>query len=167
MAFDAFLKLVNTNGTPVPGESLDAVHKGEIQILGYNFNVTNHGSLGSATGGAGAGKATFGDFQFSTNESKASLSLFQACASGNHFQKAIVALRKAGGERNFEFMQITMSPVFVSSFNSGGSSGDDVPHDDVHLSYGAIHFQYTPQKPDGSADTPTTAGWDLKLNKQA
>ncbi len=166
MAFDAFLKLVPaTAGQPSPtGESQDAKHPGEIQISGYNLGITQH--VTQSTTGGGAGKATFNDFSFSTPVSKASPLLFQACAAGSHFTHAIVSLRKSGGA-GFDFLKITMGSVLVSSYSSGGGGGDETPHDDVHLSCGNIHFDYTPQHPDGSPDTPVKGGWDIVKNGPA
>ena len=97
MAFDAFLKLVTSTGTTVSGESLDKVHAGEIELTGYNLGTTHPSTVGSATGGAGAGKATFSDFSFTTSVSKVSPALFQACTQGTRCNQAIVTLRKAGG----------------------------------------------------------------------
>ena len=169
MAFDAFLKLVTSTGTTVPGESLDKIHTGEIELTGYNLGTTHPSTVGSATGGAGAGKATFSDFSFTTTVSKVSPTLFQACAQGTRFNQAIVTLRKAGARAGagVEFLKITMGTVFVSAYQSGGAVGDEVPHDDVHLAYGNIHFQYVPQTPDGSAGAPVTGGWDVQKNAPA
>ncbi|HEY2706153.1 MAG TPA: type VI secretion system tube protein Hcp [Candidatus Dormibacteraeota bacterium] len=172
MAFDAFLKLVPAAAAqPAPtGESQDAKHPGEIPISGYNLGITQHITQGSASAGAGAGKATFTDFSFTTPVSKASPLLFQACAAGARFSQAIVSLRKAGGASKgagFDFLKITMNGVFVSGYSSGGAAGDESPHDDVHLSCAGMHFDYTPQRPDGSADTPVKGGWDITKNVPA
>ena len=43
----------------VKGDSLDANHKGWFEISGFDFGLGNTSSIGSATGGAGAGKVTF------------------------------------------------------------------------------------------------------------
>jgi type VI secretion system secreted protein Hcp len=162
--FDAFLKL-----DTVAGESADQAHSGEIPLSGYNLGVSHPINQGSVSGGAGAGKASFADFSFTTPQSKASPILVQACAAGTRFNQAVVSLRKAGaqGRGGFEFFKMTMSSVFVSSLSSGGSSGDDVPHDQVTLSFAKIQFQYTPQLASGAPDRPVTAGWDITKNAPA
>ncbi|MDB5068072.1 MAG: Hcp1 family type secretion system effector [Chloroflexi bacterium] len=171
MAFDAFLKLMNAANQVVAGESQDATHRNEIELSGYNLGAVHPVTQSSATGGAGAGKATFNDFSFTIAASRVSPILFQACAQGTRFNQAIVTLRKsAGGSKTgtgLEFLKITMGSVLVSHFSTGGSSGDDVPHDDVHLSYGKIQIQYTPQRTDGSADVPVSGGWDVQKNGPA
>jgi type VI secretion system secreted protein Hcp len=167
--FDAFMKLVGAGGQSVAGESQDASHRNEIELSGYNISAVHPVTQTSASGGAGAGKATFNDFSFTTPVSRVSPLLFQACAQGTRFSEAIVTLRKAGpgGKAGLEFLRITMGAVLVSHFNTGGPIGDDLPHDEVHLSYGKIQFQYVPQRPDGSPDRPVAAGWDVQKNGPA
>jgi type VI secretion system secreted protein Hcp len=53
----------------IKGESLDAKHKDEIEVLSFSWGVTNSGSAGSG-GGGGTGKAKF-----------------QARISGDHAQR--------------------------------------------------------------------------------
>jgi type VI secretion system secreted protein Hcp len=170
VAFDAFLKLITASGQPVAGESTDRVHANEIQLTGYNIAASHPINQGSATGGAGAGKATFNDFTFSTPAtSKVTPILFQACAQGTRFSQAVVSVRKAGGAggSGIDYLKITMGSVFISALSTGGSSGDPAPHDDVHLSYGSIRFEYTPQNPNGTTQPPVSGGWDVQKNAPA
>ncbi|MEA2616491.1 MAG: type secretion system secreted protein Hcp, partial [Chloroflexota bacterium] len=88
MAFDAFMKLVSAGGS-VAGESQDATHRNEIELSGYNISAVHPVTQTSASGGAGAGKATFNDFSFTTPVSRVSPLLFQACAQGTRFNQAI------------------------------------------------------------------------------
>jgi type VI secretion system secreted protein Hcp len=53
MASNIFAKIGD-----IKGESLDAKHKDEIEVLSFSWGVTNAGVMPSG-GGAGAGKATF------------------------------------------------------------------------------------------------------------
>ena len=55
MATDIFAKLGD-----IKGESADAKHKDEIEVLSFSWGVANSGSSGSGSG-SGAGKATFQD----------------------------------------------------------------------------------------------------------
>lgn len=170
MAFDAFLKLTTATGQQVQGESQDKVHVNEIELSGYNLGAVHPINQGSATGGAGAGKATFNDFSFTTaSVSKVTPILFQACAQGTRYNQAVVTVRKAGsgpGAR-VDYLTITMGTVFISSFITGGPSGDAAPHDEIRLSYGSLKIQYIPQNPNGSAQAPVTGGWDVVKNAPA
>lgn len=173
MAFDAFLKLTTAaTGQPVQGESQDKVHLNEIELSGYSLGAVHPTNVGSATGGAGAGKATFNDFSFTTpSVSKVTPILFQACAQGTRYSTAIVYVRKAGGgaspSTGADYLTITMGTVFVSSFTTGGPSGDASPHDEIRLAYGSLKIQYTPQNPNGTPGQPVSGGWDVVKNAPA
>jgi len=54
---DYFLKIDG-----LPGSSTDEKHKDEHEISDFSFGVENPTTIGSATGGAGAGKIKFNEF---------------------------------------------------------------------------------------------------------
>ena len=161
MAFDAFLKLDG-----IKGESQDDKHKGEIEIESFSWGVTQTGTLAFG-GGGGAGKAQFQDFHFTSKVSKASPQLFIKCATGEHLKEGTLTLRKAGGSRQgIEFYKIRLADVLVSSYQSGGSAGGDVPADQFSLNFTKIEYTFTTQNADGVAGEIVTGGFDLKQNKK-
>ncbi len=159
MASDIFAKIGD-----IKGESVDDKHRDEIDVSSFSWGVTQTGTLAFG-GGAGAGKAQFSDFSFTTNTSKASPKLFLACASGEHIKDATITVRKAG-ERPLEYIVIKMNDVLISSYQTSGSSGQDRPTESISMAFAKIEFTYIPQKADGSSDAPISAGWDLKANKK-
>jgi type VI secretion system secreted protein Hcp len=157
-AVDYFLKIDG-----VPGESMDAVHKGEIQVESFSWGETQQGAH-AAGGGGGAGKVLMQDFHFVSKFTKASPVLFLACATGQHIKKAELFCRKAGGKQE-EFLKVTMTDLLVSSYQTGGSGHSDiVPTDQISLNFSKVEFEYKEQKPDGSLAGPTKAGYDVKQN---
>jgi type VI secretion system secreted protein Hcp len=161
VAFDAFLKLGE-----VKGGSTDAAHKDEIVVREYSFGVNNTASVGSTGGGAGAGKATFSDLTFTTPLSVASPKLLLACASGVHYDTAVLTLRRSGGTKPPDFLKITLKTVLVSSYLDAGASSDDTPLDSITLAFGAIRVDVFTQNPSGgTAPPPSSAGWDRSKNQ--
>jgi type VI secretion system secreted protein Hcp len=160
MAFDAFLKLDG-----IPGESTDAKHKDEIEILSFSWGVSNSGSVAHG-GGGGAGKASFQDFSFASFLQKSSPKIWLACATGEHIKSAVLTLRKAGGETSgIEFYKVTLSDVLVSSFQESGSDGgDDRPFDSFSLNYAKIRTDYTLVNQKGSIGGTTSAEFDIVKN---
>jgi len=157
---DYFLKIDG-----VDGESTDDKHKGEIEVESWSFGGTNSGSF-SSSGGGGSGKVMLNDFSFVKKIDKASAKLFTACATGEHLKTATLVCRKAGKEQQ-EFLTIVLSPILVSSFQSGGSAGSDViPMDQISMNYAKIEFKYKEQKPDGSLGGEVVGGWDVTTNKK-
>jgi len=155
---DYFLKIDG-----IEGESQDAKHKSEIDVLSWSIGETNGGSM-SFQGGGGAGKVSFQDFHFTMRMSKASPKLFLACASGQHIPKAVLTVRKAGTEQQ-EFFQVTMSDLLVSSYQTGGAGSDNsLPIEQISLNFAKIEVQYKQQDAKGQLGGPIKAGWDLKQN---
>jgi len=156
-AVDYFLKLDG-----IAGESADAKHKGEIEVLSFSFGETLTGGAGRAGGGR-AGKVEMSDFAFTAGTSKASPVLFQHCAEGRHIKQAILTLRKAG-KGQLEYLKIKLEDVLVSGYSLAGQESEGNPHDSFSLDFRKISFDYSPQKPDGSLAGTVHGGWDLAKN---
>src|SRR5438034_3101761 len=84
----------------VSGPSKDPAHAGAFEIKDFSFGVENPTTIGSATGGAGAGKIKFNEFTIKKTTDKASPAFFKNCATGAHYKTVIIAIRKAGSEPN-------------------------------------------------------------------
>ena len=159
MAVDYFLKLDG-----IPGESTDAKHKDEIDVLAFSWGVSQSGSTRPGGGGGASGKAVFEDLLVVARTSKASPKLWLACASGQHLKSAILTCRKPG-KAPFEFLKITLTVVLISSYEIDGSD-EELPLDQVALAFAKVETVYTPQDPTGKAQPPVKAGWDVKQNKK-
>lgn len=157
MATDIFAKIGD-----IKGESLDAKHKDEIEVLSFSWGVTNSGGGAVPGGGGGAGKATFHDLTITHAIDKASPVLFQSCATGVHIKDATITHRKAGKGQQ-EFLIVKMNDVIITSVSHGGSQ--DGSSESVSLAFAKVDFEYKPQKPDGSLDAGVHFKYDLKANK--
>lgn len=158
MAVDYFLKI-----SGMEGESQDEKHKGEIEVLSWNWGATQAGTHARG-GGGGAGRVDMQDFTLTKYIDKASPKLILACAKGDHVDKAILTCRKAGGEQQ-EYLKVTFSGLMVSSYQTGGSEGTESPTENVSLNFAKVEFEYREQKPDGTLGGTVKAGYDLKTNK--
>jgi type VI secretion system secreted protein Hcp len=146
----------------IDGESQDASHANEIDVLSFSFGVTQ--TISDPSGGGGeTGKATFADISFAKRLDKASPKLYEHCASGKHIPTATLTVRR-DGEQGFEYYKVTLTDVLISSVSTGGSAGDVVPTETLSLNYGRIEWEYVPQKEDGSADASVKSGWDVSTN---
>jgi type VI secretion system secreted protein Hcp len=157
MAADIFAKIGD-----IKGESLDAKHKDEIEVLSFSWGVTNTGST-SPGGGVSAGKATFQDLSIVHNIDKASPLLLQACATGTHLKEATITHRKAGKSQQ-EFLIVKMNDIIITSVTHSGT-GNQPGSENVSLAFAKVDFEYKPQKADGSLDAGIHFKYDLKANK--
>jgi len=149
----------------IPGESNDAKHKGEIEVLSWSWGEVNEAPPRGPGGGAGAGKVDMSDLTVTAQFSKASPQLLLACASGKHFKTAVLTARKAG-KAQADYLTFSLTDVLVSSYQVAGSADTNVPTDSVGLSFGKIQVEYKEQKADGSLGDAVKVGWDRKANKQ-
>jgi type VI secretion system secreted protein Hcp len=152
-AFEIFLKLDG-----VEGESIDAKHPKEIEVLSFSHGLSMPPPL---PGGGGGGKASFSDFNITKLVDKSTPILFLKCAQGAHINEALLVLRQSGAS-GFEFYKIKLTDVLITSVQTSGSSGgDNRPVESISLNFTKIEWTYVPQKADGTADTAVVTTWDL------
>ncbi|MFC7486707.1 Hcp family type VI secretion system effector [Knoellia sp. CPCC 206453] len=152
----------------IKGESQDARHKNEIDVLSWTWGVSQTATPGRGGGGgagAGAGKATFHDFTFTHRVDMASPLLMKACATGEHLRDATITVRKAGGIQQV-YLIVTMTDLLVTDVSMSVIGEGDVTTESVVLTFAKVDLEYKPQKPDGSLDTGVHFTYDLKARKQ-
>ena len=148
----------------IKGESTDHKHAGTIEIESFSWGASNPGSFAGG-GGGGSGKVTFQDIHYTSRVNKASPLLAKACATGQHIKKAVLFVRKSGGDAQ-DYYKMTLEDILVSSYQSGGSSGSNtLPVDQFSLNFAKIEFAYSPQKDDGKLDAPVIFKYDQKVGK--
>jgi type VI secretion system secreted protein Hcp len=155
MAIDTHIKFDG-----VDGESTDAAHKGEVDVLSWHWGVSN---AAPATGGGGTGRATPADLQITHLYDKASPTLAKKCVQGAHFPTVVLTTRKAG-EGQKDFLKITMKEVFITSVTPSAGGGGEII-ESVAMRYGHIDFSYKPQTAAGGLGGEVKFGWNVKTSK--
>lgn len=159
MAFDTFLDIDG-----VEGECTAAGFEKKIEIYSFSWGASNPTTVGSGKEGLSAGRCTISSFNVMKKTEKSSTALFQACCTGEHFKRAVVTMRKAGGAGGQQgFLIYTFTDVMVESIQwSGSSGGDDTPTESVSLAFAKVDIVYNVQSPDGKTFTKAgNASWDL------
>ena len=127
---DYFLKVDGLDGG-----STQVGHKGDFEIKDFSFGIENPTTIGSATGGAGAGKIKFNEFTIKKTTDQASPLFFRNCAAGAHYKKVTLAVRKAGGDpknAGTDFLKVVFSDVLTSRYvNTGVQPAPPPPPVDV------------------------------------
>ena len=155
---DAFLDLQG-----ITGESLDAIHTKQIEVLSMSWGVSNSGSAQSMSG-SGSGKAQVHDLNITKMADAASTPLIQACVMGTHIPSGTLTLRKAGGSSALEYMVYKLTNVFVSGV-SQSSTGPEL-HESVTLNFQAFTVTYASQDETGAQAASTPFGYDIAKNQQ-
>jgi type VI secretion system secreted protein Hcp len=163
MPFDTFLKIDG-----VDGESSDAKHKGEIEILSFSWGVSQAitGTV-SSSGTFSGQRCDMTALTVVKQLDKASPKLAQGCAAGDHFASATLTLCRSAGDKQ-PYMKYKLSDVLLESVRTGGAGDGEggVPTEEVGIRYAKIELEYTVVGTDGKAAGNVTGGWDLKENKK-
>lgn len=147
----------------IKGESRDARHKDEIDVLSWSWGVS-HPAVASPGGGGGAGKASFSDLTFTHRVDRASPLLMKACATGEHVKDATITVRKAGKGQQ-EYLVVTLSDVVVTSVSLSVDTAGDAAGEVVTLAFAKVDLEYRPQKQDGTLEPGVHFTFDLKSNR--
>ena len=159
MAMDMFIKI-----DTLKGESVDAKHTGEIDVLAWSWGMSNSGSTHQGSG-SGAGKVNVQDISFTKYIDKSSPDLMLAACNGKHYAKAVLVVRKSG-EKPLEYLTLTMKDVLVTSLSTGGSGGEDRLTENVTLNFGQFNIDYVEQTKTGGAGEKPSAGWNIATNEK-
>jgi len=157
VAVDMFLKL-----GPLKGESKDSKHKGEIDILAWSWGASNSGNA-HVGGGAGAGKVSVQDISVTKHIDLASPNIMLFCANGKHIDKGTITVRKAG-ENPLEYIKITMEKLFVTSYSTGGSGGEERLTENVTLNFAKVKVEYNQQAEKGGKGGSSDFGFNIAEN---
>jgi type VI secretion system secreted protein Hcp len=158
MSNDIFIKI---NG--IDGESKDAAHLNEIDVLTWAWQVSQDSAMLSGSGG-GAGKATVSDLAFTHVFDRASPNLAKYCFTGKHIDQAVLTMRRAGGVPH-EFSRITMSDVVITDVAPLATGA--ICHESVRLSFATMKHEYIVQNALGGMGGTVTAMMYIKENSVA
>ncbi|PJI84245.1 type VI secretion system secreted protein Hcp [Yoonia maricola] len=158
MAVDIFLKL-----DKLKGESVDDKYAGEIDVVSWEWGMTQSGTTHLGPGG-GSGKVNVSDMTLTKYVDMATHELLKHCATGTHIATGELIVRKAGAIP-LEYMRIKMTDIMITSYTTGGSDdGMDRVTETVTLNFAKYEVTYASQKKDGSKGPEGTAGFDIARN---
>ncbi len=155
MAGDMFLMLDG-----IKGESQDAKHKDEIDVLSFSWGASNPAQVSTGTG-LGAGKVSLQDINVMAATSVASPNLFKLCCTGKPIKKAKLTVRKQG-DHGQEFYFLEFENLIVTSYASGGQEGSGIQPDSFSLAFISVKMSYAPQKEDGSLGAVIPVSYNIQ-----
>ena len=142
---DMFLKVETARQGVIKGESADAKHPGEIDVLAWSWGM--RGQTGMAAAGE-ASKATLNELDVVKLVDSASTALMAAMRNNDLIRKAALTVRKAGGDP-LEYVRITIQNARITSLDL--QTNDTEVTEKLSLAFKRINVEYTPQGADGMA----------------
>lgn len=155
MAVDYFLKL----GDDIQGESEDAKHKNEIQVLSWSWGASNVSSV-SGTGGSGAGKVDVSDVSMMLNFDKSTPKFFKSISLGTHIPTGELTATKAGATQ--PYLKVNFKEIFVTSLQM--SAAGEVPAVSLSFTYNEIKMDYFMQNEKGVVANAGSVTFNQKTN---
>jgi type VI protein secretion system component Hcp len=146
-AVDSFIYF-NHQSTNVAEFSGQNSTKPAFEIKDFSFGIEHSSTTGSATGGAGAGKAKFNEFSITKTIDRASAAFFANCVAGSHYKNVIIDVRNPGGgpkNAGKPFLEFQFNTVVVTKIQFSGP-GDEGPQEWITFQYGGLHVRYQKQQ---------------------
>ena len=149
----------------IKGESAASKHKDEIEIMSWKWEASNPTTMVGS--GMSAGKVSMSDIHFTKRVDKSSPKLLELCVTGKHVDDATLSCSKqTGGKTPDDFLTIKLKEVYVSSFQAGGSTGEDVGTETFSVTYGSINYDYKVQDKAGTLSSAGNVEYDLRKREQ-
>jgi type VI secretion system secreted protein Hcp len=132
-----------------------------FEVKDWSFGVENPTTIGSATGGAGAGKVKFNEFTITKISDSSTPTFFKNLAAGTHYSQVILHVRKAGGDTTSgkspgAFLEYKFGTVFTTKIN-WKPGNDEGPAESITFAYGALEIAYQNQEDGGTAGSGSVA----------
>jgi type VI protein secretion system component Hcp len=102
-------------------------------------------------GGARSGEVGMQDLTVTKNTDLSSPELASSCAAGKHIPSVTLEIRPTGG-RTQEYLVIELTNVIVEGINTGGTTDEGRPTENVTFNYQKLHWEY---RPAGTEQRPT------------
>jgi type VI secretion system secreted protein Hcp len=162
MAADAYLKL-----TGIPGDSTDAKHKNEIEVLSFSSGVSMPLGPRSFSGSAPNERASLSDLNITKVVDSSSTALFKAVCTGQHIDEAVLSVNRADGtgKEKTEYLKYVLTDVVVSNYQASGSDGSGLPVESFSLNFATIQISYTVTDQTGAPKGAKMAGWDVSKHQ--
>lgn len=159
-AGDFFLHIDN-----VDGESNDANHPNDIEVLAWSWGVSNAIDVGSIGGGGGAGKVGFAPIKIIKSVDSASDQLIMSTATGQHYPEMILSADRAtGGGTPQTYFKMTLETVYLSKVAHGGTESGAGLTETVTLEPAIIKIEYRTFDAKGVPDGWQKTCWDRVKN---
>jgi len=142
---DIYMRVIESGGAQVEGESEDAVYASNIELMSFRHLVEQQATeFAGTSGGASAGRAHFREMEIEKGFDSATPTLFRLVATGAAIESIEIVLRRAGGADPQEYMRYFFKNCMFTSIEHVGDGRveDSLPTERVKFVYGKMHETY-------------------------
>ncbi len=161
-AFDVFLEVTPTSGPVIAGGSVDPIYSGWIEASLFETGAETPVTIGSTSGGAGAGKVKFSEFSIVKRVDAATPLFFQRLGQGAPLAtiKMVVVLRSPN---RIEVWDIKATTCYFTKQSFSAASGAEI-QERISFAMGAFEWSYIQLNPAGDAVSEYFANWSVITN---
>jgi type VI secretion system secreted protein Hcp len=141
---DMFLSVDGQRTGAIKGGSIDTKRTGEIDVLGFSWGMKAPSSVG---GTSAKGRRTLLELRISKGVDSASTALMSVLSTNELIKRAVLTVRKAGGEQ-IDFFSITIERGRLTSIEVG-AQGDPEITEELSFAFEKIEVQYFGQDAKG------------------
>ena len=160
MSIEMFLRIEDPD---IEGESDTDGHRGEIDVVAWEWTQSRTGN--PAQPGGGGGRVQVEDITIVKRVDAATPRLSLENARGTLFERARLVNRRA--DTRFDFLIIELDQVSISRLSIDAEREDSALNEVIGLRFSEFVLTYIPQNDDGSAGAPIVGGWNLITNSPA
>lgn len=157
-AVDMFFKLGD-----IKGESSNAKYKDWIDVLSWTWGASQN-TAAASKGRVRGPSVCVEELKITKRIDKATPDLVVGTTLGDHFPQAELVLRQSG-EDSMEFLRFKMQDVVVTSYATGGTTGQESFVEHLSLSFQNATGEYIPQAGTGGSGAPIVFDVDASSSK--
>jgi type VI secretion system secreted protein Hcp len=145
-----FLSVKGARAGVINGESEDATHPKEIEVLAWSWGMNQRLAPGGGT--SATGRRSLHELKITKGVDTASTALMSALRTNEEISSAVLTIRKAGS-KPLEFLKITLNDARVSSIEIEGGvpPGSVGVVEVVTFAFNKINIDYVGQGKDGQS----------------
>ena len=156
---------IHLKADPLKGDSEVDKHKGEIQIISWNWGAHQTGSAHVAKGES-TGKASFQDISLTKFVDKSSPDMMKLLSTGKSIDEATLTMAKAAGDAgSFDYLTIKLKHCIISSINVAGTSGEDRIPENVTLNFAEFSYSYYETSDSNAQGSEGKFAFSIRENK--
>lgn len=150
---DMFLKIEGTKQGPIKGDSNVPGHIDEVDVVGWNWGM----DVSAASFAAAQARTTMQELVIRKRVDRSTTALMSALRANEPLKKAILTVRKAGGDSPVDYFKITIEKARVMSHKIGTPmDGQPDVIEELRLAFFKVNVQYQPQTGAGGSGGATT-----------
>jgi len=143
----------------VAGDATDPAHKNWIRVSSFDWGVANASTIGSATGGAGAGKATGDKLKLTIPTGPWTRELMSNLTRGAHYPQVVIDHVNTDGRPSY---RVAIQTLFLTHYLNT-TKAKAQPEDEFEGVFGSFRAEFYAIGVDGRV-TATPVGWNFVTN---